>query len=240
MTEHIRMLSIDDKTLTTDLDRAGYRKMGVLVKAAANFEEAVGYLEAGNIDLIVINMDYARIDAPTITKHFKSHAEYNEIPVVVTSVQTAARVRKAALEAGADLFVEQPLPRQYFIEKLKKLLEQSTRTDERVDFGGNVEFSFANTSDKCPIGDLSSSGILLSTTSEIPDGTEVEVSFDIPGYKKPIQATGVVVRTIRSKDPSRKSGVGVRFQQFQGDSEKRLEKYIARSSDKENKMIYYL
>ena len=240
MSDHIRMLSIDDKTLTTDLDRAGYRKMGVLVKAAANFEEANGYLENGNIDLIVINMDYGGVDAPVVTKHFKSQGDYTEIPVVVTSVQTAAKVRKAALEAGADLFVEQPLPRQYFIEKLKKLLEQRTRTDERVDFGGKVKFEIGGKPDECPIGDLSTSGILLATERQIDDGTEMEVAFEIPGYKKPIQALGVVVRTIRSKDPGRKSGVGVRFNSFKGDSEKRLEKYIARSSDKENKMIYYL
>lgn len=238
--QHIRMLSIDDKTLTTDLDRAGYRKMGVLVKAAATYDEAMSYLQPGSIDLIVINMDYNGIDALTVTKHLKTQRSFDEIPVVMTSVQTSARVRKSALEAGADMFVEQPLPRQYFIEKLKKLLEQKTRTDERVNFGGVVEFEIDGEKDSCEIGDLSSSGILLSSDRSIPDGTLVQVSFEIPGYKKPIQVNGEVVRTIRSKDPERKSGIGVRFTSFQGDSEKRLEKHIAKFSDRHNEMLYYL
>jgi hypothetical protein len=36
------------------------------------------------------------------------------------------------------------------------------------------------------------------------------------------------------------TGSGVRFVQFHGDSQKRLEGYIEKSSDKEARMLYYL
>ncbi len=238
----IKMLSIDNKTLTTDLDRAGYRKMGVYVKAAANYDEARKILAADKIDLIVVNMDYAAISATQIAKHLKSQPDYAVIPIVLTSVQTTAKVRNSALEAGADLFVEQPLPRQYFIEKVKQLLEHKTRSNDRVTVTTKVTFTIGDKSDACPIGDLSHSGILLSTDVELEDGMIVQLEFELDGFKKPIRAEGEVVRTIRysQKFPDRKGGVGIRFTTFQGDSQKRLEKYIETQNNADSKMHYYL
>jgi len=238
----IKMLSIDDKSVTTDLDRAGYRRMGVLVRAAANFEEAMRLLKAEKIDLLVINMDYTPVNAVQVTLHLKMQDEFKELPIVLTSVQTAAKVRNAALDAGADLFVEQPLPRQYFIEKLKQLLEHKTRTTERVDVHSEVSFTVDGQGGKCPIGDLSASGILLSTDIGLEDGATVALEFELPGVKKPIKVQGEVVRTIKySKNhPDRQTGVGIRFMDFVGDSQKRLEKYMEKSAHNDSQMQYYL
>lgn len=239
----IKMISIDDKTITTDLDRAGYRKMGVFVRPAANYEECSRLLKKEEqIDLIVINMDYKAVDAVNVTKHLKAQERFRTIPVVITSVQTAAKVRNAALEAGADLFVEQPLPRQYFVEKLKQLLEQRTRTTERVDVPGEVKFLYEDAEQACPIGDLSISGILLSTNAELDSGMMLTLEFELPGNKKPIRVEGEVVRTIRfnAKHPERAAGIGIRFVNFHGDSQKRLEKYIEKSAHSDTQMAYYL
>lgn len=239
----IKMISIDDKTLTTDLDRAGYRKMGVFVRPAANYEECSRLLVSNEkIDLIVINMDYKVVDAVQVTKHLKSNETFKNIPVVITSVQTAAKIRNAALQAGADLFVEQPLPRQYFVEKLKQLLEHKTRTTERVDIHGEATFRCNQIEQTCPIGDLSISGILLATNAELESGMQISVEFELPGSKKPLRIDGEVVRTIRfnEKHPKQIAGIGVRFLQFHGDAEKRLEKYIEKSAQGDEQMSYYL
>ncbi len=239
----IRMLSIDDKTITTDLDRAGYRKMGVQVKAAVNFDEARKIMAKDHIDLIVINMDYSLVNALEITKHFKGDADTSETPIVLTSVQTSAKVRNSALDAGADLFVEQPLPRQYFIEKLKQLLEHKTRNTERVNLKSEVKFKFNGKEASCRIGDLSKSGILLATDLELESGTEVTLEFSLSDGKKPLTIKGEVVRTIKySKNrPEQKSGLGIRFVEFSTpENQNRLERYVDKNSTDDNKMRYYL
>jgi DNA-binding response OmpR family regulator len=230
------MIQIDDKTVTTDLDRAGYRKMGVFVRAAANYEEARKIMKAEKIDLVVINLDFAAVDGALITRHLKAQEDSQNVPIVLTSVRTSARVRAVALEAGADLFVEQPLPRQYFIEKLKQLLEQRTRTNERVEGPGEAHFQVEGSDISCPIGDLSQTGMLLSTDQEIPDGTEIKVEFELPGSKKPLRIKGTVVRTLRSLNQT--NGVGIRFLEFLGDSERRLERYIAKTSQGDELMLW--
>lgn len=238
----IKMLQIDDKTITTDLDRAGYRKMGVFVRPAANYEEARKILKAERIDLLVINMDYKAVDSCNVVRHLKSQDEYKELPIVLTSVQTSAKVRNSALDAGADLFVEQPLPRQYFIEKLKQLLEHKTRTTERVDLQSEVTFTYNGTPNTCTIGDLSVSGMLLTTDVPMEDGSKITLEFELPGSKKKLKIDGEVVRTIRfaTKDPGKQNGVGIRFLSFHGDSEKRLALYVEESADSDSRMQYYL
>ena len=239
----IRMLSIDDKTLTTDLDRAGYRKMGVTVRSATTFKEAEKIMADSEVDILVINYDFDKADAIQIAKHLKTgagRAKFAEIPVVITSVQGDPKTKRSCLDAGADLFVEQPLPRQYFIEKLRKLLEQKTRETERVNSDSAVTCMMDDgESWSCPIGDVSMSGILLATDLNIKPGTIMDMTFSIDGYKKPIRVSGEVVRRIAAVG-GKHEGLGVRFDKFHGDSQKRLEKYVTKSHSDDPRMVYYL
>lgn len=243
-TAPIKMLLIDDKMLTSELDKAGYRSMGISVKQVANFAETQEVFKKETVDLLVINMDYSKIDAPTICQHYKNSPETAALPIVLTSVQSSASVKNSALKAGADLFVEQPLPRQYFIEKLKKLLDQVTRDNNRIDLQEQATLIWEDQTFVLPIADISSSGILVSTHENIPGSELVRLSFCLPGNKTPLKIGGRVVRRIEPSDtataPKKPSGLGIRFETFEGDSETRLEKYIASSSDHDKKLIYYL
>lgn len=241
--QSIKLLTVDDRTVTTDLDRAGYKNMGVIVKLVKNFQETEEALKAEPIDLLVINHDYSKVDGLAICRHLKKLDAYKEVPIVITSVQTSAATREAALEAGADLFVEQPIPRQYFIEKVKRLLAQRTRNNDRVAHHGTAMLHYEGEACSVPIGDLSASGVLISTNLELRQGLEVEMKFVIPGYKKPIHAKGEVVRILKPKEINGQDGnggIGIRFKEFFGDSEKRLDRYVAKSTDEQHGMLYYL
>ena len=118
---------------------------------------------------------------------------------------------------------------------------EKIRDTERVNHGGVVEFQFDNEEYNCSIQDISKSGILLSTETNIPSGTILNLSFVIPGYKKPIKVEGEVVRKIEANaHRERKAGLGVRFKDFKGDSQKRLEKYILKSQNDAPELVYYL
>jgi response regulator RpfG family c-di-GMP phosphodiesterase len=238
----ITMLTIDDRSITTDLDRAGYRSMGVMVRTVTTFQEAMETIKKKQIDIIVINHDFAKVNSAVTCEVLKKQDSTKHIPVVITSVQTNAETRNKSLKAGADLFVEQPIPRQYFIEKLKKLLEQKTRGHERVSVQVEVEVRLNGKITNYEVGDLSTSGVLLTTEEKIPTGTRLEISFELPTYKKPIKATGEAVRIIaRDLNNSDKAyGVGVKFVEFEGDSQSRLEKFVNKTADESNRMIYYL
>lgn len=239
----LRMLSIDDKMITSDLDRAGYRKMGVEVRAARSFEEAEKIVAKEPIDVIVINMDYDKVNAPLICKHFKAQPTTTPRPVILISVNGNSTTRHKALAANADLFVVQPVPRQHFIEKIRQLLAQQIRGNERVRVAGEAEMKIGKEKHSMPVGDVSTTGLLLGSTREFPTGTVVEVAFEIPSYKKPIEASGEVVRILHNAidgSPEFAIAIAIKFTSFRGDSQKRLEKYVEKTSHQNSRMMYYI
>ena len=238
----IKLLTIEDKSLTTNLDRAGYRKNGVVLRVVQSYKEVLEYLNDGkDADVVVINYDYDQIDPIPLIKTLKEHEKLEKTPIVVTSVQPSAKVRKASDAAGADLFVEQPLPRDVFIEKIKNLLEHQTRNNKRVEGIGECEVSWEEGTVVAKVGDLSNSGVLVSTTLPLEKGTSVSLSMTIPGYKRPLKITGEVVRFIEGKhSDNRPSGTGIRFVELGKEDQRKLEKFIDKEQTKDTKMIYYL
>ncbi|SMF14324.1 PilZ domain-containing protein [Pseudobacteriovorax antillogorgiicola] len=233
----LKILSIDEKRITSDLDKAGYRKIGAQIIHVSSYAEAERILSEQEINILVINYDYKEVDSVATCEHIKRS---RNIPVVFTSVQNVPK-KILKKELGPDLFIEQPIPRQYFIEKLRNLLDEQIRDTDRVTHGGSVAFNFEGEDVNCPIQDISKSGILLSTEQNLPSGTVLDMSFSIPGYKKPIRVEGEVVRKIEAdRKRERAAGLGVRFKGFKGDSQKRLEKYILKSQNDDPKLVYYL
>lgn len=237
-TKTIKILSLDEKRVTSDLDRAGYRKIGAQILTVSSFTEAEQVVEEDpEINVVVINYDYKEIDAVSICEHYKKSKDFI---VVLTSVQNVPK-KILKKEFGPDLFVEQPIPRQFFVEKIRNLLDEKVRDTARVDYSGSAQFNFEGKDHDCPVQDLSKSGILISTIEDIPPGTNLDMSFSIPGYKKPIRVEGEVVRRIEADtNQSRSAGLGVRFKDFKGDSQKRLEKYVIKSQHDDPKLVYYL
>ena len=234
-------LVIDERVITTDLDRAGYRKSGVSIKPARSFQEANQILTDHEVDAIIFNYDYKEVDAIHACHHFKNQQDTMDIPVVFTSVQGRPGKLKECEKAGMDLFIEQPVPKQQLIEKIRALLEQQTRTTERVHIEGGVEFDYEGKRITCDIGDLSISGMLILTDLDLNTGVDIDMSFTLPGYKKPVEAKGAIVRLIEERKGNKKEqGYGIRFDDFKGDGQKRLERYVSKSASSDPRLAYYL
>ena len=239
----ITMLSLDEKTLTSELDRAGYKKMGIHVRSATSYDDAVKRMASEQIDIIVMNMDHTKVDILDVVKRIKRVKAWSSIPVVLTSVQSAPKIKQLAKKSGADLFVEQPLPRDYFIEKLKNLLSKQTRGKQRVQGSIAVSFAWKGKTYSCSVGDLSLTGLLLTTDIEIPSGETIDLQITLGASNKPVKVKGEVVRQIqasRHRPGAEDGGIGVRFNQFNADGQQRIESWVARTSDSSNKMAYYL
>ena len=178
MSEQVGILSIDGRDVTQHLDLKGFREMGFRAESlhsyasakallhAADKQEAVEIIAAlalkENINLIIINLDADVVDAFHLLHHLRRRASTADILLVATSVQAEGLAEKKVIDAGADLFVLQPLPRKSFIKKIRTLLKQQSRMDERVKIAGRAEFIWENTRYQCGIANISRSGVLVS------------------------------------------------------------------------------
>jgi response regulator RpfG family c-di-GMP phosphodiesterase len=234
----IRMLMVDDRMLTSELDRAGYKQMGISVRHVSDFKKAQEILDDRQwpVDVMVINYDYERVDALQTSQYVKS--KYQDVLVVITSVQSSAAVRKKAERASADLFIEQPIPRQMFVEKIKKHLDQIVRSDARISLKNNARILLGTKSYEFPILDLSTTGLFLKTDAQIPAGETVFLSFELPNDAKDIEVRGSVVRAIMNKDEQ--IGLGIKFEEFKAHCYPRLEKYVLSHGGKNKELLYYI
>ena len=120
----LKILSIDEKRITSDLDKAGYRKIGAQIINVTSYAEAIKTLDdQEDVNVLVINYDFKEVDSLATCEHIKR--SYKD-PVVFTSVQNIPK-KVLKKEMGPDLFIEQPIPRQYFIEKLRNLRRKNQR-----------------------------------------------------------------------------------------------------------------
>ena len=239
----IVMLSVDQKNLTSELDRAGFKKMGIIVRSASSYPDIIQALKNEKIDIIVLNMDHTGMDPVDAVKKLKQTSAWADLPMVLTSVQSSAKIKELAKKSGANLFVEQPLPRDYFIEKLKSLLSHQTRGHGRVSGTVSVKFSWRGEGQTVEVGDLSLTGILLTSTLIIPAGDVLDLEISFGASNKPVKVKGEVVRIVPpdlNRVGAEEGGVGVRFNQFVADGQQRIESWVARTSDSTNKMAYYL
>lgn len=259
----IKLLSIDNQMKISDLDRKRYKDMGVHSTVVGTFTAAETKLATGGYDMIVINDDDESLDAKALAEHFKGSKDYGDLPIVITTVQSAERASRR-LKGFVDLVIEFPIPSQAYVEKLRSLLDQQTRQHQRINQSFTATITVlpgsghqgkrvikAVTSEKAPdlgaqriiasVEDISSTGILVGLDDPLAIGAHIEVQLQLPGYKKPFIATGNVVRQVPLKgEDTKPCGLGVAFQGFRGDSEKRLKNYLTKQHTRNSKICYYL
>ena len=251
MSKQITILNIDSRDVAQHLDLKSFREMGFLSETldsytsaqallrAADKQEAVEIIAAlaikENIDLIIINLDTDVVDALHLMHQFRRRASTADILLVATSVQTEGMPEKRVLEAGADLFVLQPLPRKSFIKKIRALLKQQSRADERIKIAGRAEFVWENARYQCGIANISRSGVLLATRIHFEKGTVVNMSLFLAKARQPLVIEGEFVRVATQKD----KGIGVKFTVLSAQQATTLNHFIAQHSDEALEMVYY-
>ena len=251
MNKQIAILSIDGRDVAQHLDLKGFREMGFRAEDLHSYKSAQALLRNSdkqeaveiiaslaikeNIDLIIINLDTDAVDAMHLIHQFRRRASTADILLVATSVQTEGIAEKRVLEAGADLFVLQPLPRKSFIAKIRALLKQQSRADERVKIAGRAEFVWENTRYQCGIANISRSGILLATRIHFEKGTVVSMNLFLAKARQPLVIEGEFVRVATDED----RGIGVRFTSLTSQQANTLNRFIAQYSDEALEMIYY-
>ena len=231
----LKLLMVDDRTVAADLARAGYRKMGVQVVCVHDVKSCFDQLVEKHYDLLVINLDYTKIDPARLLKSVKSSKEFADLPVVVTSVQSSAKSKAKALDLGAILFIEQPVPVSFFIEKVKALLDKQVRTNARVEVYGKATVLASGHSTEFGIIDISNTGVLISGR-HLEAGAQALVTLELDGLNKPIKINGEVVRSLTGANTD---GTALRFSEFIGDAEERLSKFIDKHKIESSQLKYY-
>ncbi|WP_018123671.1 response regulator [Desulfovibrio oxyclinae] len=121
MAKHI--LIVDDSKTVRNLVAFIMKKEGFKVTTA---EDGLDGLEklygAGEVDLIVSDVNMPRMDGLTYIKTLREQDAYKDIPIIVLSTEGQDKDIEAGLTLGANLYMVKPAQPEKLVRNVKMLL----------------------------------------------------------------------------------------------------------------------
>jgi two-component system KDP operon response regulator KdpE len=117
-----RVLVVDDeaqivRALRTSLEARGYE-----VLSAGRGDQAMAFLTADQIDIVILDLGLPDIDGLEVLKRIRA---FSEVPVIILTVREAQPEKVAALDAGADDFVTKPFGMEEVMARMRAALRRS-------------------------------------------------------------------------------------------------------------------
>ncbi len=121
--EKQKILVVEDQQevqsiISVKLERAGYE-----VFHSYNGAEALKFLEAGSVDLIVLDLMLPIVSGKEVLVSIRHHARTKEIPVVVLTAKTLESDVAETMSLGADVYVKKPFDPAELIDHIRKLID---------------------------------------------------------------------------------------------------------------------
>ncbi|MDR0745865.1 MAG: response regulator [Mediterranea sp.] len=108
----------DIHNLLTDLLHGTYN-----IDTVTESEDVVEYLLSGKYDLLIVKANMPVIDGIELTKMVKVDTAISHIPCILLSSANRGDERKAAMEAGADLYVPKPFELDELMKEIAGLMQ---------------------------------------------------------------------------------------------------------------------
>ncbi len=103
------ILYVEDNPDNRNLIRRVLSAEGYNVVEAPNAEAAFQKLEAGGIDIILMDINMPDIDGYTLTAKIKSVEKFKKIPIIAVTANVMRGDREKSLEAGCDGYIQKPI-----------------------------------------------------------------------------------------------------------------------------------
>lgn len=111
------ILVVDDGALVRVYYRSILEAAGFQVQEALNGLEALEYLLARTVDLLIVDINMPQMDGLTFLRNLRQkEGPMAAIPALVTSTEAAAADVAAARAAGANYYLVKPVDREQLVE----------------------------------------------------------------------------------------------------------------------------
>ncbi len=119
------ILYVEDNPDNRSLIRRVLNSEGYAVVEAVNATQAIAKLEAGNIDLILMDINMPDMDGYTLTAKIKGIQKFTKIPIVAVTANVMRGDREKSLEAGCDGYIQKPIDIDILAQQIERFLTRS-------------------------------------------------------------------------------------------------------------------
>ena len=197
-----RALVVDDEPAVCQMIQDVMNSAGMSVLALTNSSEAAEYLRGEKFDVVLLDMRMPAPDGIEVARQARGSGFNHMTPIIMISDDQQLSAVSEGFQAGARFFLYKPVDRArllYLIRASRGAIEQEQRRFQRIKHRAKVRL----TSEKMEVMgetlDISLNGMLVEAARCIPRGTMVEVSLTLFPGTKPIEGSGLVMRTTDEK-----------------------------------------
>jgi DNA-binding response OmpR family regulator len=113
------VLVVEDDRLTRELlqeqlERAGYRG-----EVAADGITGLARIDAGGIDLVLLDLDLPDLDGLEVCRQVRAHKREVYLPIIMVTGRASEAERNAGFAAGVDDYVTKPLSRADLLDRVQ-------------------------------------------------------------------------------------------------------------------------
>jgi two-component system, OmpR family, KDP operon response regulator KdpE len=122
MTEHRRILVVDDEPQITRVLRTSLSSQGYDIRVANDGETALEIMKDWTPDLVITDLSMPNMDGLELCRRLRSKAQ---TPIIVLSVRGEERTKVQALDAGADDYVTKPFGIEELLARVRASLRRA-------------------------------------------------------------------------------------------------------------------
>jgi len=121
MSEHKRILVVDDEPQITRVLRTSLSSHGYDIRVANNGETALEIMKDWSPDLVITDLAMPNMDGLELCRRLRTKAQ---IPILVLSVRGEERTKVKALDAGADDYITKPFGIEELLARVRANLRR--------------------------------------------------------------------------------------------------------------------
>ena len=118
-----KILIIDDSSTIRKLVRYILKKQEYMITEAKDGMDAMEKLGCLEADLIIVDLNMPNMDGIQFVKNLRSNYYHMDIPVIMLTTTKDEELKRDALLAGVNLFLNKPVQPNFLIYKVEGLLK---------------------------------------------------------------------------------------------------------------------
>lgn len=116
------ILVVDDFASVRFYHQSLLRSAGFQTATAADGAEALGFLEKGPVDLIVLDLMMPKMSGGEFIAQVRGHPRYGQIPILIITSENERESAKALLGQGRCALLHKPILPESFLRGVRQLM----------------------------------------------------------------------------------------------------------------------
>ncbi len=125
MSSKATILYIEDNSDNRKLVRRVLEVEGYAVVEAKDGLQAMECLQAGPIDLALMDINMPEVDGYTLTARIKAMPQFANLPIVAVTANVMRGDRERSLQAGCDGYIQKPIDIDTLSQQIERFLTRS-------------------------------------------------------------------------------------------------------------------